>query len=138
LICGRFSSIASPLTRLTQKGVPFRWSDKCEVSFQKLKTALTTAPVLVFPSGSGSYTVYCDVSRVGLSAVLMQEGRVIAYASRQLKVNEKNYLVHDLGLAVVVHALKIWRHYLYGMSCEVFTDHRSLHYLFKQKDINLR
>ena len=91
-----FSSIASPLTRLTQKGVPFRWSDECEMSFQKLKTALTTAPVLVLPTGLGSYTVYCDASHIGLGAVLMQDGKVIAYASRQLKVHEKNYLVHDL------------------------------------------
>ncbi|XP_070012087.1 uncharacterized protein [Nicotiana sylvestris] len=107
---GGFSSIASPLTRLTQKGAPFRWSNDCEESFQKLKTALTIAPVLVLPSGSGMYT----------------EGRVIAYASRQLKVHEKNYLVHDLELAAIVHALKIWRLYLYGVSCEVYTDHRSL------------
>ncbi|XP_070007505.1 uncharacterized protein [Nicotiana sylvestris] len=85
------SSIASPLTRLTQKGAPFRWSNDCEASFQKLKTALITAPVLVLPSGSGMYMVYCDTSRVGLGCVLMQEGRVIAYVSRQLKIHEKNY-----------------------------------------------
>ncbi|XP_070024610.1 uncharacterized protein, partial [Nicotiana sylvestris] len=133
-----FSSIASPLTKLTQKGAPFVWSDECEDSFQKLKSLLTTAPVLVLPSAAGSYTVYCDASRVGIDCVLMQEGRVIAYASRQLKPHEKNYPVHDLELAAIVHALKIWRHYLYGVSCEVFTDHRSLQHLFKQKDLNLR
>jgi len=108
------------------------------LSFQKLKTALTTTPVLVLPTGSGSYTVYCDASHIGLGAVLMQDGKVIAYASRQLKVHEKNYPVHDLELAAIVHALKIWRHYLYGVSCVVFTYHRSLQYLFKQKDLNLR
>jgi len=114
-----FSSIALPLTKLTQKGAPFVWSDECEKSFQKFKTVLTTAPVLVLPSASGSYTVYCDASRVGIGCVLMQEGRVIAYASRQLKPHEKNYHVHDLELAAIVHALKIWRHYLYGVSLEM-------------------
>ncbi|XP_070011232.1 uncharacterized protein [Nicotiana sylvestris] len=113
-------------------------SDDYEESFQKLKTTLTTAPFLVLPSGSGMYTVYCDASRVGLGCVLMQEGRVIAYASCQLKVHEKNYLVHDLELVAIVHALKMWRHYLYGVSCEVYTDHRSLQYIFKQSDLNLR
>ncbi|XP_070031988.1 uncharacterized mitochondrial protein AtMg00860-like [Nicotiana tomentosiformis] len=107
-----FSSIVSPMTRLTQKGAPFRWSEECEESFQKLKTALTTAPVLVLPSGSGSYTVYYDTSRVSLGAVLMQDRKVIAYVSRQLKVHEKNYPIHDLELAAIVHALKIWGHYL--------------------------
>ncbi|XP_070010677.1 uncharacterized protein [Nicotiana sylvestris] len=117
-----FSSIATPLTRLTLKSAPFCWSDDCEESFQKLKIAFTTASMLVFRSGSGMYT----------------EGRVIAYASCQLKVHKKNYLVHDLELAAIVHALKIWRHYLYGESCEVYTDHRSLQHLFKQRDLNLR
>lgn len=121
-----FSSIAAPFARLTLKGAPFRWLDECELSFQKLKTALTTTPVLMLPTGSGSYKVYCDVSRIGLGAVLMQDGRVIAYASRQSKVHEKNYPVHDLELAAIVYALKIWRHYLYVISCEVFMDHRSL------------
>jgi len=82
--------------------------------------------------------VYCDASRVGLGSVLMQDGRVIVYVSRQLKVHEKNYPLHDLELEAIVHALKIWRHFLYGVSCEVFTDHRSLQYMFKQKDLNLR
>ena len=84
-------------------------TDECEESFQKLKTALTTAPVLVLPISSGAYTVYCDASRIGFGAVLMQDDKVIAYASRQLKVHEKNYPVHNLELAAIVHALKIWR-----------------------------
>ncbi|XP_070020394.1 uncharacterized protein [Nicotiana sylvestris] len=96
------------------------------------------APVLVLPTGSGPYTVYCDASCIGLGAVLMQDGKVIAYASRQLKIHEKNYPVHDLELAAIVHALKIWRHYLYGVTCEMYTDHKSLQYLFKQKKLNLR
>ncbi|XP_070054549.1 uncharacterized protein [Nicotiana tomentosiformis] len=110
-----FLSISSPLTRWTKKGTLFRWSDECEVSFQKLKTALTTTPVLVLPTGSGSYTMYCDVLYVGLDAVLMQYSRLIAHASRQLKVHEKNYLVHNLELEAIVHALKIYRHYLKGV-----------------------
>ena len=133
-----FSVIAAPLTRLTQKNVQFKWTEECELSFQKLKTALTSAPVLTLPTGEGGYSVYCDASRVGLGCVLMQRGKVIAYASRQLKNHEKNYPTHDLKLAAVVFALKLWRHYLYGEPCEIFTDHKSLQYIFKQKDLNLR
>ncbi|KAH0633127.1 hypothetical protein KY284_035913 [Solanum tuberosum] len=124
-----FSSIASPLTKLTQKKVKFQWSDDCEKSFAELKTRLTTTPVLTLPEGSDGYVIYCDVSR---------RGNVIAYASRQLKVHEKNYPIHDLELAAVVFALKIWRHYLYGVHVDVFTDHKSLHYVFTQKELNLR
>ncbi|XP_070009938.1 uncharacterized mitochondrial protein AtMg00860-like [Nicotiana sylvestris] len=119
------SSIATPLTRLTQKGALFQWSDDCEVSFEKLKTALTTTPVLVLHPGLEMYNVYCDASLVGLGCVLILEGRIIVYASCQLKPHEKNYPVYDLELAAIVHALKIWRHYCYGVSCEVYTDHRS-------------
>jgi len=88
-------------------------------------------PVLILPTGSGPYTVYCDASYIGLGAVLMQDGKAITYASRHLKIHEKNYSVHDLELVAIVHALKIWRHYLYGVACEVFMDHKSLQYLFK-------
>ena len=116
----------------------FQWSDKCEVSFQKIKTLLTTAPILALPVEGEGFVVYCDASRIGLGCVLMQKGKVIAYASRQLKVHEKNYPIHDLELAAVVFALKIWRHYLYCVHCEVFTDHRSLQYIFNQRDLNLR
>ncbi|XP_070036685.1 uncharacterized mitochondrial protein AtMg00860-like [Nicotiana tomentosiformis] len=90
-----FSSIAVPLTKLTQKGASFRYLDECEERFQKLKTALTTTLVFVLPSGSGSYIVYCNATRVGIGCVLIQYGRVIAYASCQLKLHEKNYLVYD-------------------------------------------
>lgn len=100
-------------------------------SFQKLKTTLTTALELVLPTGSGSYTLYCDVSCVCLGEVLLQDGRVIAYASWQMKVHDKNYPFHDLKLAVIVHALNIWRNYLYGAPCEVYIDHQSLQHLFK-------
>ena len=105
-----FSSIASPLTRLTQKMVKFQWSDDCEKSFAELKTRLTTAPVLTLPEGSNGYVSYCDASRVGLGCVLMKRGKVIAYASRQLKVHEKNYPTHDFELLEVVIALKMLRH----------------------------
>ncbi|VVA35062.1 PREDICTED: retrotransposon, partial [Prunus dulcis] len=133
-----FSTIAAPLTRLTRKGVKFEWSDECEKSFNELKTRLITAPVLALPDDSGNFVIYSDASQQGLGCVLMQHGRVIAYASRQLKKHELNYPVHDLELAAVVFALKIWRHYLYGATCQIFTDHKSLKYLFTQKELNLR
>ena len=91
---------------------------------------MTTAPILTLPVEGEGFVVYYDASRIGLGCVLVQKGRVIAYASRQLKVHEKNYPIHDLELAAVVFALKIWRHYLYGVHCEVFKDHRSLQYIF--------
>ncbi|VVA41124.1 PREDICTED: retrotransposon, partial [Prunus dulcis] len=120
-----FSTIAAPLTRLTRKGVKFEWSKECEKSFDELKTRLTTAPVLTLPDDSGNFVIYSDASQQGLGCVLMQHGRVIAYASRQLKKHELNYPVHDLELAAVVFALKIWRHYLYGVTCQIFTDHKT-------------
>ena len=133
-----FSSIAKPLTKLTGKGVPFLWVEETERAFKKLKEALTTAPVLALPEQGKPYTVYTDASRVGLGCVLMQDGRVIAYASRQLRKHEDNYSTHDLELAAVVFALRIWRSYLYGEEVEVYTDHQSLKYLFTQPDLNLR
>ncbi|KAH0739920.1 hypothetical protein KY290_038625 [Solanum tuberosum] len=107
-------------------------------SFQELKKRLTTAPVLNLPEGTQGFVVYCDASRVGLGCVLMQNGKVIAFATRQLKVHEKNYLTHDLELAAVVFALNIWRHYFYGAHVDVFTDLMSLQYVFPQKKLHLR
>ena len=133
-----FSKIAVPLTALTKKSMRFNWSDKCEASFQELKQRLITAPVLSLPKDNGKFVVYCDASKMGLGCVLMQEGRVIAYASRQLKEYEQRYPTHDLELAAVVFSLKIWRNYLYGERCEIYTDHKSLKYLFTQKDLNMR
>ena len=121
-----FSKIATPLTNLLKKDQKFEWSDTFQHSFEELRQRLTTAPVLALPSGKDGYVVYCDASRQGLECVLMQDGRVIAYASRQLKKHEQNYLTYDLELAAVVFALKIWRHYLYGVPCQIFTDHKSL------------
>ena len=104
----------------------FQWSDECEVSFQKLKTLLTTTLILTLPVKGEGFVVYYDASRIVLCCLLMQKGRVIAYASRQLKVNEKNYPIHHLESATVVFALNIWRHFLYDVHCEMFTNHRSL------------
>jgi hypothetical protein len=133
-----FSRIAAPLTHLTQKNAKFEWKEECEKSFQELKQRLVTAPVLTIPSSSGGFVIYSDASHKGLGCVLMQHGRVVAYASRQLKNYEQNYPTHDLELAAVVFALKIWRHYLYGEKCEIYTDHKSLKYFFTQKELNMR
>ena len=133
-----FSLIAKSLTRLTQKNVKFEWTDQCEQSFLELKDRLVTAPILTLPSDNVGFVIYSDASHQGLGCVLMQHGKVIAYASRQLKPHERNYPTHDLELAAIVFALKLWRHYLYGITCEIYTDHQSLKYLFTQKDLNLR
>ncbi|XP_028553052.1 uncharacterized protein LOC114580256 [Dendrobium catenatum] len=110
-----FSQISMPLTRVTQKSVAFVWTPECEASFQRLKDYLTYAPVLALPLCTEGFQVFSDASLKGLGCVMMQHGRVIAYASRQLKPHEKNYPTHDLELAAVVFALKIWRHYLYDV-----------------------
>ncbi|GJT46478.1 putative reverse transcriptase domain-containing protein [Tanacetum coccineum] len=179
-----FSKIAKPMTKLTQKKVKFEWGDKQEAAFQLLKQKLCSAPILALPEGSEDFIAYCDASKKGLGAVLMQrekvivyasrqqklcsapilalpEGsedfiaycnaskkglgavlmqieKVIVYASRQLKIPEKNYTTHDLELGAVVFALKIWRHYLYGTKCTVFTDHKSLQHILNQKELNMR
>jgi hypothetical protein len=121
-----FSSIAKPLTRLVEKGVLFVWSSDCKVSYHTLKNKLVSAPILALPESGKCFTVYMDASRIGLGYGLMQEGRVIAYGSRQLMKHEGNYPTHDLELVAVVFALKLWRHYLYGESCDIYTDHKSL------------
>ncbi|XP_047326921.1 uncharacterized protein LOC124930637 [Impatiens glandulifera] len=133
-----FSKIALPLTTLTRKDHKFVWTEECAESFETLKNSLISAPVLTIPDEVGNFIVFTDASKHGLGAVLMQNGNVVAYASRQLKTHEKNYPTHDLELAAVVFSLKIWRHYLYGEKCQIFTDHQSLKYLFNQKEINMR
>ncbi|GJT00639.1 putative reverse transcriptase domain-containing protein [Tanacetum coccineum] len=133
-----FSKIAKTMTKLTQKGVKFDWGDKQEAAFQLLKQKLCSAPILALPEGSKDFIAYCDASKKGLGAVLMQREKVISYASRQLKIHEKNYTTHDLELGAVVFALKIWRHYLYGTKCTVFTDHKSLQHILDQKELNMR
>ncbi|GJT58786.1 putative reverse transcriptase domain-containing protein [Tanacetum coccineum] len=133
-----FLKIAKPMTKLTQKKVAFEWGDKQEAAFQTLKNKLCSAPILALPQGAENFIVYCDASHKGLGAVLMQNEKVIAYASRQLKIHEKIYTTHDLELGAVVFALKIWRHYLYGTKCTVFTDHKSLQHILDQKELNMR
>ncbi|GJT59414.1 putative reverse transcriptase domain-containing protein [Tanacetum coccineum] len=123
---------------LTQKSVKFDWGEKTEAAFQLLKQKLCSAPILALPEGSENFVVYCDASQKGLGAVLMQKEKVIAYASRQLKVYKKNYTIHELELGAVVFALKMWRHYLYGTKCIVFTDHKSLQHILDQKELNMR
>ncbi|GKA08855.1 putative reverse transcriptase domain-containing protein, partial [Tanacetum coccineum] len=112
--------------------------DKQDEAFRILKENLCNAPVLALPDGPDDFVVYCDASKQGFGSVLIQQGKVIAYASRQLKTHEKIYTTHDLELAAVVLALKIWRHYLYGTKSVIYTDHKSLQYIFDQKDLNMR
>ena len=126
-----FFKIAAPLMRLTQKNIKFIWTEKCEEHFQLLKDLLTSAPVLTLPSESEGYIMYCDAFRVGLGCVLIQNKRVVAYASRKLKKHEQNYPTHDLEMATVVFALKIWRHHLYGVTYKIYTNHKSLKYIFQ-------
>jgi hypothetical protein len=132
-----FSKIAKPMTRLLEKNKDFDWTEECQVSFEELKKLLTSAPVLILPDIT-KFNIYCDASRQGLGCVLMQDGQVVSYASRQLRKHEENYPTHDLELATVVHAIKIWRHYLIGHRCEIYSDHKSLKYIFTQTDLNLR
>ncbi|GJX94528.1 putative reverse transcriptase domain-containing protein [Tanacetum coccineum] len=112
--------------------------EKEENAFQLIKQKLYSAPILALSEGSEDFVVYCDASHKGLGVVLMQREKVIAYASRQLKVHEKNYTTHDLELGSVVFALKIWRHYLYGTKCTVFMNHKSLQHILDQKELNMR
>nr|GEX12891.1 putative reverse transcriptase domain-containing protein [Tanacetum cinerariifolium] len=135
--CGCKISIAKPMTKLTQKIVKFDWGEKDETAFQILKQKLYSAKILALPEGSENVMVYCDASHKGLGVVLMLREKVIAYVSRQLKIYEKNYTMHDLELGVMVFTLKMWRHYLYGTRCVVFTDHKSLQHILDQKELNM-
>ncbi|GJS38132.1 putative reverse transcriptase domain-containing protein [Tanacetum coccineum] len=122
------------MTKLTQKKVMFDWGDKQEVAFQQLKEKLCSAPILALLEGAENFIVYCDASHKGLGVVLMQNKKVIAYPSRQLKIHEKNYTTHDLELGAVVFTLKIWKHYLYGKKCTV---HKSLQHILDQNELNM-
>jgi ribonuclease HI len=123
------------MTELLKKEVKFRWDDKCDKAFHTLRRLLTTTLVLAQPDNTQPFDVYCDASGTGLGCVLMQNDRVIAYASRALRTHEQNYPTHDLELAAVVHALKIWRHHLMGAKCNIYTDHKSLKYIFTQANV---
>jgi hypothetical protein len=133
-----FSKISKPMAELLEKNKRFELTLACEASFQKLKKRLTTAPILVMLDMEKSFSIYCDASSQGLGCVLMQDDCVVAYATRQLRKYEVNYPTHDVELAVVIHTLKIWRHYLMGKRCELYTDHKSLKYIFTQSNLNLR
>ncbi|GJY47041.1 retrotransposon protein, putative, ty3-gypsy subclass [Tanacetum coccineum] len=139
-ICGRvFHFSRLPLTTtLWGKGEKFVSNEEREKSFEELKRRLVSSLVLTLPSGTGGYQIYSDASKKGLGYVLMQHGKVIAYSLRQLKPYEMNYPTHDLEFAAIVFTLKIWRHYLYGETCDIFTDHKSLKYIFTQKELNMR
>jgi hypothetical protein len=125
-----FSKITKPMTSLLQKDHKFAWTEEYEIAFRTLRELLTTTFVLAQPDIEKPFNVFCDAFKNGLGCVLMQDGRVIAYAARQLRNHEVNYPTHDLELTAVVHALKIWRHYLLGNMCNIFTDHKSLKYIF--------
>jgi hypothetical protein len=133
-----FSRIAKPMTVLLKKVVKIRVEHKCEKDLHTLRQHLTSARVLAQPDMSKPFEVYCDALGTGLGCVLMKDNRVIAYASCTLRPHEVNYPTHDLELAAVAHALKIWWHYLMGIRCNIFTDHKSLKYIFTQSDLNMR
>jgi hypothetical protein len=132
-----FSKISKPITELLAKGNTFEWTPRRETIFQELKKRLTMAPVLTMSNMEKPFSIYCDASGQGLGCVLMQDGHVVAYASRQLRKHKEKYPTHNLELAAVVHALKIWRHYIIGKRCDVYSDHKSLKYIFTQPDLNL-
>jgi len=134
----KFSQIALPLTRLTRKDMPFVWDEECEKSFRTLKKKLPKAPMLGISDTEKRYVVFCDASSKGLRSVLMQDEKVISYASRQLKTHEENYPTRDLELVAIVFTLKVWRHHLYGAQFYLFSDHKSLKYLFDQHELNMR
>jgi hypothetical protein len=121
-----FSNIAKPMMKLLEKNKAFEWIEGCQTSFEELKKRLTSALVLILSYLTKKFDIYCDTSRRGLECVLMQEGQVVCYASRQLRKHEENYPKHDLELSVVVHALEIWRHYLIGHHCDIYSDNKSL------------
>jgi hypothetical protein len=131
-----FLKISKPMTELLEKDKRFDWMPTYEASLQELEKRLTTALILVMPDMEKPFSIYCDASGQGLGCVLMQDGHVVAYASRQLRKDKENYPTHDLELAAVVHALKM--HYLMGKRCELYTDHKSLKYIFTQSNLNLR
>ena len=133
-----FSSIARHLTQLTRKDVKFVWTPECQQTFELLRERLTTSLILTLPDGPDRFVVYIDTSKMGLGCVLQQRDWVISYATRQLKPGELSYPIHDLELAAMVHALKIWRHYLYETSCQIMCDHMSLKYIFTQREPNIR
>ena len=133
-----YAVIAAPLTGLLKKGIKVVWSDKLQESFDRLKGIVTSAPCLKLPDFSKTFDVITDASSIALGGVLTQEGRPVAFTSRKLKLYEVNYATHDLELLAVIHALKIWRHYLLGRRFQLVTDHKSLKWIFTQPNLNMR
>jgi hypothetical protein len=127
-----FSNISHPITSLQKKGTKFEWTLKCEKNFNLLKELLTSAPMLKIVDPNESFVVCTDACKEGLGGVLTQNGHVIEYESKKIKEHERNYAMHDLELASIVHALRMWRHYLMGKKFELRTDHIGLEYLFEQ------
>jgi hypothetical protein len=123
---------------LLKKENKYLWSEACDEAFKHLKRLLTTSPVLAQPDTIKPFDVYCDASGTDLGGVLMQEGRVISYSSRQLRRHEEHYPTHELELAAVVMALRMWHHYLLENVVHIYTDHKSLKYIFTQLDLNMR
>ena len=131
-----FSKLAHAITSLQKKSVKFDWTSKCEDNFQKLKKMLTSAQVLKIVDPEGNFVVCTDACKQGIDGVLMQDGHVINYESRKLKEHEKNYATHELELTAIIHALKMWIHYLMGKKFELRTDHDGLKYWFEQPNLN--
>ncbi|GKB51131.1 putative nucleotidyltransferase, ribonuclease H [Tanacetum coccineum] len=125
-------------SKIKEKNQKYVWGVKQEEAFQTFKNNLCDALILTLPDGVEDFIVYCDASNQGLGCVLMQRGKVIAYASWQLKIHEKNYTTHDLELGAVIFDLKTWRNYLYGTKRVIYTDHKSLQHIFDQKELNIR
>ena len=121
-----FSKIALPLTKLTQMRFKSKQYDDYEHNFQELKSRLVIAHILTTPSCSRGFVVYSDAFHQGLRCVLLQHGKIVAYTSRQLKPYEQNYPTHNLELVAVIFVLKIWRHFLFGETCEIFINHKVL------------
>jgi hypothetical protein len=132
-----FSMVAKPITELLKKGNKYIWNDACDEAFKVLKKLLTTSPLLTQPDITKPFDVYCDASGTGVGGDLIQEGILISYFTKQIRRHEEHYPTYDLELAAVVMALKTWRHYLLGNVVHIYTDHKSLKYVFTQPHLNM-
>jgi hypothetical protein len=133
-----FSKTTKSITELLKKGNKYVWKEACDEAFKHLKKLMTTSPVLAQPDTTKSFDVYCDASGMGLGGVLMQEGQMISYSSRQLRHHEEHYPTHDLELAAIVMAIRMWHRYLLGNAVHIYTDHKILKYIFTQPNLNMR
>jgi hypothetical protein len=133
-----FSKIAHPITSFQKKGIQFEWKPKCEENFNLLKELLNSAPMLNIVDPNETFVVCTDACKEGIGGVLVKNGHVIGYESRKLKEHERKYATHELELASIVHALRIWRNYLMGKRFELRIDHIGLKYCFEQPTLNVR